>query len=521
MPKNLSHLAESLIAQFEHDEENAAEETISVNPLVAKLASWYEKFRNVMEYREEEVILRAAIERILKRRLLLGGSGKQVAEPLVRELAWARYFPDNTLSESMVARVIEQIDIYLHLRQLLLAKKVLPEGTVTEWMYQLMSSAIEYTVNPKKEKEMMSNFMFHILRRMVTIIDDIEETKDAQVFLSVRRTFARDDIAFLRYHLFVQYFGDISKDVVPEIAERFKDGYNEIQKELSYPKKDAINAYVKRKSAVFLIFEDLLRVYKGSIRQLIENEDEFKKAVITACDERYSEITGKVRRAVIRSVLFLLVTKVIFAFAVEGTFETIFYGEVHYVSILINTAIPPLLMIFVGSLLRAPGQENSLLIYSYIQQILFHEQPALGNPLKVSVKEDKTGVMDAIFTGLWVATYLLSFGGIIVGLYYIGFTPISMSIFLFFLAIVSFLAYRIGSMSRVYTVEEKSGWMTPIVDFFFMPIIRVGRDLTEGIAQINILLFIFDFIIETPFKGIFGFFEQWFFFLQSKRENLG
>jgi hypothetical protein len=60
----------------------------------------------------------------------------------------------------------------------------------------------------------------------------------------------------------------------------------------------------------------------------------------------------------------------------------------------------------------------------------------------------------------------------------------------------------------------------PLIDFFFVPIIRVGRRLTEGIAQINFILIIIDFIIEAPFKGLVGFFEQWFLFLSIKREEL-
>ena len=53
-----------------------------------------------------------------------------------------------------------------------------------------------------------------------------------------------------------------------------------------------------------------------------------------------------------------------------------------------------------------------------------------------------------------------------------------------------------------------------------MPFIQVGRRLTTAISQINIVLFIFDFIIEAPFKGIFAFFEQWFLFLRTQREKL-
>ncbi len=72
-----------------------------------------------------------------------------------------------------------------------------------------------------------------------------------------------------------------------------------------------------------------------------------------------------------------------------------------------------------------------------------------------------------------------------------------------------------------YSVENRQGLLTPVVDFFFMPIARVGQYLSTGFSQINIFLFILDFIIETPYKGLVAFFDQWFFFLHSKREEIG
>jgi hypothetical protein len=54
-----------------------------------------------------------------------------------------------------------------------------------------------------------------------------------------------------------------------------------------------------------------------------------------------------------------------------------------------------------------------------------------------------------------------------------------------------------------------------------MPVVRVGRNLTEEIGKFNLLIIVVDFVIETPFKVLFAFFEQWFHFLHSKREELG
>jgi hypothetical protein len=44
--------------------------------------------------------------------------------------------------------------------------------------------------------------------------------------------------------------------------------------------------------------------------------------------------------------------------------------------------------------------------------------------------------------------------------------------------------------------------------------------LTDGISQINIFIFIFDFLIEAPFKSIFVFLEQLFGYVHAKREDL-
>jgi hypothetical protein len=130
-------------------------------------------------------------------------------------------------------------------------------------------------------------------------------------------------------------------------------------------------------------------------------------------------------------------------------------------------------------------------------------------------------VRNAVFSALWLLAFLLSFGGVILILSYLRFNVISQLIFIFFLAIVSFLSYRISLLAHLYTVGETQGLLTPVVDFLFMPIVRVGQRLTYGISQINFLLFIFDFVIETPFKILFGFFEQWFRFLHDKREEVG
>lgn len=524
--QTLSRLSSLLIKVFEEDDQKIkygeGQDKIIVNRLVSEVATWYEKLRTVMDYRAEEVILRSAIDRILKRRLLWGGNGETIAEPLIRELVWARYFPGKNISEETIKKVATKINLYLNLRNRIIAsQKKLPKN-IDEWISQLMSSDLEQILNPNIEEDAMRNFMFQVLKEKITILDDTQETRDVQVFLAVSRAFAKDDTAFLRFHLFRQFFGGLKEENSEVVVSGFLNYYQETTRQLNYRLKERIYTYVKNQTPPFLILRDILKVYRGSARQLLDSPENFKEVVFKACEARYAGISESVRRALIRSILFILLTKAVLALAIEGTYETFVSGQISWSSMALNISIPPILMIVVALFIKTPARDNSEKIFARIKSLLFDEHPELSYPLRLKLAPDKTKpLQNAAFTLLWLSAFALSFGFIFFILTRLNFNILTQGVFGFFLAIVSFLSYRISQTAHTYTVEEKQGLITPVIDFLFIPIVRVGRHLTEGISQLNIILFVFDFIIETPFKGLFVFFEQWFFFLHRKREELG
>lgn len=519
----LSKLSNVLISGYDRDYLPNHDAKISVNPVVAEMATWYEKFRTAMEYREEEVILRSSIERILKRRLLLGGNGESVAAPLIRELVWARYFPDSSVPESIIAKVSHTIDLYLKLEKEINDKQRINRARVNEWMIQLLSCDIQYLLKPNDEKDLMCNFIFLIFKDRILITDDTEETRDVQVFIAVRRAFAKDDLAFIRFHLFKQYFGNVTSHTIDKISDDFLEGLKSFESHLKYPLKDKIYGYIKKQIVPFLILDDVLRKNRGHNKSLILSDEQFNLRVLEACNDRYKGIKSKVQRAIIRSVIFIFFTKAIFALSVEGTFENLIYGKILWTSMGLNILTPPILMIIVGLMITTPSKENSFKILRKIQTILFDEKPLLDFSISLKRKPGKTDpILSSLFFILWLITFILSFGAIIFVLTKFNVNYLSQGIFVFFLAIVSFVSYRINQTAHMYVVRsgEKESLTTIAFDFFFMPFIQVGRRLTLGMSQLNIVLFIFDFIIETPFKGIFAFFEQWFLFLRTQREKL-
>lgn len=517
----LNRFSESLIHLFEKAKIAPIESANIVNPLVSELASWYEKFRNSIEYRDEEVILRASIERILKRRLALGGNGGTTAKPLLKELVWARYFPESMYTEEMIHRIEKMIDFYLHLKSSIVSNKTLKEGEARDLMFQLMSSDIEQTLHPNQVEEAVGNYIFYVLQKNINAPEEMEEERDVQLFIAIRRAYSKDDLAFLRFKLFSQYFGKMSELSVEEVSQKFPDAYRQIEAQLKHPARFKILSYVKRQIPPFLIMEDIF-ASQDNIKEIVQNETELDNLVIGSTRKKYQTISEKVRRAIIRSVIFILLSKTLIAFGVEGTYERIFIGHVQWLTLSLNVIIPTLFMIVVGFSIRTPGEKNTRLILQRIHSLLFDEEPKVGRVIDFPVPDKKPrSVMEWIFGVLWVVAFMLSFGAISLGLSFLGFSAVSQMIFIFFLAIVSFLAYRINITAHEYSVESRQGILTPIIDFFFMPIARVGQYLTAGISQINIFLFILDFIIEAPYKGLVAFFDQWFFFLHSKREEIG
>lgn len=515
-------IVEALSTVFDRKISETHDKKISVSPLVSEVATLYEKFRNAIDYREDEVLLRSSIDRILKRHLFFGGKGKTIAPSLIRELLWARYFPEGTISESIVEEVADIIDLYLELQNQIYLRHKNQKNLVTEWVMQLMSSEIALFLRPNPEKQLLTNLMFQVIKSSITILDDSEQTRDIQIFIAVHRSFAKDDLALLRFHLFKQYFGKVTENTVGKIADDFFDGIKSITEQLNYPLKDRIYSFTRKRTVPFIILEEVLRRNKGTTRALLGDEERLKLQVLKTCGERYDGIIKKVQRALIRSVIFLVISKALLGLALEGTFESIFYGSIMWEALLINIFIPPFLMIFASFFINIPGKENSIMIWNKIKDIL--ETPDNAFRTKLSLKKNASQFgpyLNLIFIALWLLALTVGFGLIIYLLTLMKFNPVSQALFVFFVAIISFLSYRINQIAQVYSYGEKRQSLSSVVfEFLFMPFIQVGRHLTVGISKVNLFLFVFDFIIETPFKGVFGFFEQWFLYLRAQREKL-
>ncbi|MBI4225998.1 hypothetical protein HY612_02690, partial [Candidatus Roizmanbacteria bacterium] len=170
---------------------------------------------------------------------------------------------------------------------------------------------------------------------------------------------------------------------------------------------------------------------------------------------------------------------------------------------------------------RLPGEENTRNIYLRIIDIIdadrsFETQIAYI-PKKARVRKP---ILIFGFTIFYSFTFIITLMLIYELLTLLKFNLISQIIFIFFVSLVTFFSYRIKQIVNEYRLQEKESILTPAVDFFFMPILSLGKFFSTEIAKINFLIFIFDFLIEAPFKLVFEVVEEWISFVRQRKEEI-
>ena len=114
----------------------------------------------------------------------------------------------------------------------------------------------------------------------------------------------------------------------------------------------------------------------------------------------------------------------------------------------------------------------------------------------------------------------MTFTLIVWGLTSVGYTAASILVFLFFLSIVAFFAYRIRQTALIYSYNPKATLRSSLVDSLMLPIVVVGGALSSGVARLNFLVILFDFVLEAPFKLVLRFLDNWAAFLSARKDEV-
>ncbi len=500
---------------------------INVSQTVSFFALLYEKIRNAIEYREDHLIRRAAIERILKRRLMINPDGEYEGENLIRELLWARYFNHDELGYEDSLLVQKIIDNFIYLRkEILIGLSGKEKLACEEFLLHIITAEIEEKLSPVKSQKMayFSYYLFQILCQKITIENLKPEVRDLCLLAAIERVFRRSDKAYQRYHLFINFYkniGDFDKDELKKFGQKLNKIVDKINQILNNQYVNKISRYLKKQLPPFLILFSLVDEKMNEIETLLENKEKLEEEVEFLCRKKYQGIHSRLINLAIRSFIYIFLTKMVFALILELPLSQYLYGEVNVTSILINTVFPPILMLLILLFFKLPGQKNTQKIYERIIDIISKDSDYSKKTFIIKSKvKAKKPVLFFGFTIFYSLTFLITLDLINEILTILNFNLISKIIFVFFVSLVTFFSYRIKQVVNEYKLEEKESIFAPVIDFFFMPILSLGNFLSREVARLNFFIFIFDFIIESPFKLIFEVIEEWIAFVRKKKEEI-
>ncbi len=498
---------------------------IQVNEVVSAFANVYEKIRNAIEYHEDHLLRKNATERIVKRRLFFKGTEdpRRMALPLISELIRGGYLPNDAIPETKIAEVTQLVEKHLKLQEHARGLRHGQEAhDLQNWLVTIMATEIEQCLAPAHRSEALVTFAYHTIKKDIIWkdLDVPERERDLQIYLAVHRALIRSDQAMIRthlFHLYAPHWARGSEADLANMANRLLTLRQAIEGQVTHPLGELFLRQVKKYSTVFLILRDVMEESEQA-EVLLTNPPTLEKAIKEQANKRYKSVQGKIGRAVVRAVIYIFITKMLLALAIEYPYELFVVHSFLPVPLLVNILFHPTLLFLIAVSVRIPTKKNTERIVATLKGMLYEYQK---RNVPLILRRPRHGVLTTVFRVIYALTFIITFGLIVMALRRIGFNPVSTIIFLLFLSIISFFGIRIRQQTRELVVLNASeNILTAIIDFFTVPVLQVGRWISIKAPKINVFIFILDFIIETPFKTLMEVTEQWFAYLREKKEEV-
>lgn len=512
---------------------------IHVSQIVSRLSFIYEKIRIAVDYDEDHLLRKNAIKRILKRQIMIEGALKnydseEVSKHLLTELIQAGYLENNKIPEAKIGEVGILLDKYIKLRHYfkenypahnLGNKESKERNKLVNWIISLAATEIEENLNSTPLRQAVIANMFSVLSRIIKLPPDLSYQKDLdlQIYLSISRSYLKLDLemqSFLAFKFYNSWEEAQEEDLI-KIAKNLKSLNQIVERQLHHPLMKQIDKIVRRYS---LYYSMLLETMSDNAAKVYDNATTNEKAFFSLikekCQKRYSKVKNKLWRSGLRSIIYIFLTKSIFVFILEIPAIKFFGEQVNTFSLAINVSFPAVLLFLMILFTKTPNAKNTEKIINGIKEITYSELKKT-QPIYLRRPTRRNYLMNSLFNLIYAGAFLISVYFLIKLLNYINFNWVSITIFLFFLAFVSFFSFRVKRDVKQYVItDDKETILGFIFDFFYMPIVAMGKFLSDNVSRLNFFIFIFDFILEAPFKIIISIVEDWTKYLKEKKENL-
>jgi len=420
------------------EENKKASNPVFVDEIASGVAKLYEGVRRIIDWKEEHLMRRAVIERILKRIFVSKVYGfkiapevkpEELAEPFVMELIRSGYFPNGKIDRSRIFDVQKLLEKYLRiLNNIPLEEVDDASGTKKErrakakkrlgfhtWIIETAACEIEEILDPALREYALMDFMTDCLMDRICIVpgnEISEEDKFIQVYIAVHRTLYNLDRPLIEFGLLKLKYPDFighTKDFSQEMLKI----YEEIGSYFEHPKRAEFYSVADKYDAPYLLIGDAMNKLEHDISEIdskVENKDIFLSAVKQSYEERLKTLKKRLSKIAIFSTLSILVAGLASLLIFEIPIAKMVRGYFSIWAIVADLAIPTALMFILVWMIKPPSNNNLDAVIEEVSKIVYKVKELDVYEIRLHKKVRK--ILRAIFFTIYVLGGLVSLYGI-------------------------------------------------------------------------------------------------------------
>ena len=525
LSKGTKKLLEQYQLWYQSLQPKEAQAVLSVDTVAASVASFYEKIRGVVDWREEHLLRKTAVERIFKRRVLFAGDHKDFAEAFLQELIRGGHLPNNRIPVSMVETVQTIVNKYIFLQERVESKD---QKDIKDWLLAIGACEIEEVLsNPRRERALIECMSEDMVSQVFLRERDEKELSDEDrklhIEVAVQKALFKLDDATISLHLLEKFYPQWkgqSTEALSTIPAVMPFTRKRIEKLLHHPVGEKFYQLIERLDTPYLLLGDVMALDPNDFSRLAVASAEFEETLRKAYHARLKKLEGRMGRAAFFSTISVFLSKVLIALSLEIPFDKYVAHEFNPKATALSIAIPPLFLLFLVLTVRSSSEENLQKVLLETMKITY-ETDRIDRYEVAFPRRKKKGLVSFIVKAVYLATFFISFGAVAWALTKLQFGVPSIFIFLFFLSLVAFAGTKIRQRSReLMILEQKEGFLAGLLDFFTLPIVQTGKWFSGKLARYNVLILMLNVLIEAPFQVFVEFIEQLRNFWKEKKEEI-
>jgi hypothetical protein len=513
--------------------------TIQVDEIASKLANFYEKIRKIVDWKEDNLLTRSAIQRILKRNLIaeisiikfiFNKKPDNLSESLISELIRGGHLPNNQVPKTKISVVEKIINKYLIFLKNLSSNSLFTgknKVNFFNWIMEIAACEIEDVLSPPRKENILIEAMTILVNdRIRSIPGDFvsDEDKMIQTYIAVHRTLFSLDDAIISYRLIKLKYPNwlqANENQINDYSDKLFDIWGEMKQELDKPISKQFFNVCENIDTVFTLIGDSLDNFQDKPEELIDSfsqKEKLKEIITENYQKRVKTLKKRLLKIAALATLSVLIGNWAMYFFVEIPLALILFEKITFWAMIFDILFPSVFMFLLVAIIKPPSKTNLKAVVELSNSFVYKNENRRIYEIKPIKKSSPATFFLITILYLFAGTLFFGFIG---KMFNIAGLPITSTVLnSLVIAINVFAAIAIRNKARELTVEDKGTVWEFLLDVISIPVAQVGSWFARKWKEYNIISVFFNAFVEMPFITFVAFIEDWSTFLKEKKGNI-